>query len=129
MGDVAVGDLLIDNHGKPTRVVAATDVMVDRPCYEVEFSDGTVLVADEQHQWLTETRASRRSAQNTKTGYNRYKNQKTFAEVRTTAEIASTVRCATADGRVNHSVVNAKPLDPTNAGSPCPALHTWRLAR
>ncbi|WP_407815534.1 hypothetical protein, partial [Staphylococcus aureus] len=42
MGDVAVGDLLIDNHGKPTRVVAATDVMVDRPCYEVEFSDGTV---------------------------------------------------------------------------------------
>ena len=90
MGDVAVGDLLIDNHGKPTRVVAATDVMVDRPCYEVEFSDGTVLVADEQHQWLTETRASRRSAQNTKTGYNRYKNQKTFAEVRTTAEIAST---------------------------------------
>ncbi|WP_092804981.1 replicative DNA helicase [Rhodococcus globerulus] len=55
MGDVAVGDLLIDNHGKPTRVVAATDVMVDRPCYEVEFSDGTVLVADEQHQWLTET--------------------------------------------------------------------------
>ncbi|MFD4784660.1 replicative DNA helicase [Rhodococcus qingshengii] len=111
MGDVAVGDLLIDNHGKPTRVVAATDVMVDRPCYEVEFSDGTVLVADEQHQWLTETRASRRSAQNAKTGYNRYKNQKTFAEVRTTAEIASTVRCATADGRVNHSVVNAKPLD------------------
>ncbi|WP_267903525.1 replicative DNA helicase [Rhodococcus sp. JT-3] len=111
MGDVAVGDLLIDNHGKPTRVVAATDVMVDRPCYEVEFSDGTVLVADEQHQWLTETRASRRLAQNAKTGYNRYKNQKTFAEVRTTAEIASTVRCATADGRVNHSVVNAKPLD------------------
>ncbi|WP_415394940.1 replicative DNA helicase [Rhodococcus globerulus] len=111
MGDVAVGDLLIDNHGKPTRVVAATDVMVDRSCYEVEFSDGTVLVADEQHQWLTETRASRRSAQQAATGYNRYKNQKTFAEVRTTAEIASTVRCATADGRVNHSVVNAKPLE------------------
>ncbi len=28
--------------------------MNDRPCYEVEFSDGTVLVADEQHQWLTD---------------------------------------------------------------------------
>ncbi|TQC43917.1 replicative DNA helicase [Rhodococcus sp. WS4] len=54
MGDVQVGDHLIDADGKPTRVVAATDVMVGRPCYEVEFSDGTVLVADEQHQWLTD---------------------------------------------------------------------------
>ncbi|MDF3305202.1 replicative DNA helicase [Rhodococcus sp. T2V] len=53
MGDVQVGDHLIDADGKPTRVVAATDVMVGRPCYEVEFSDGTILVADEQHQWLT----------------------------------------------------------------------------
>ncbi|AII07712.1 replicative DNA helicase [Rhodococcus wratislaviensis] len=111
MGDVQVGDHLIDADGKPTRVVATTDVMVGRPCYEVEFSDGTVLVADEQHQWLTETRASRRSAQQAATGYNRYKNQGTFAEVRTTAEIAATLRCATADSRVNHSVTNAKPLE------------------
>jgi len=111
MGDVQVGDHLIDADGKPTRVVAATDIMVGRPCYEVEFSDGTVLVADEQHQWLTETRASRRSAQQAATGYNRYKNQGTFAEVRTTAEIAATLRCSTVDARVNHSVTNAKPLE------------------
>ena len=111
MGDVQVGDQLIDADGKPTRVVAATDVMVGRPCYEVEFSDGTVIVADEQHQWLTETRASRRSAQQAATGYNRYKNQGTFAEVRTTAEIAATLRCSTVDARVNHSVTNAKPLE------------------
>ncbi|MDI9975867.1 replicative DNA helicase [Rhodococcus sp. IEGM 1307] len=111
MGDVQVGDHLIDADGKPTRVVAATDIMVGRPCYEVEFSDGTVLVADEQHQWLTETRASRRSAQQAATGYNRYKNQGTFAEVRTTTEIAATLRCSTVDARVNHSVTNAKPLE------------------
>ncbi|MCU1689057.1 MAG: dnaB, partial [Jatrophihabitantaceae bacterium] len=62
MGQVAVGDLLIGADGRPTRVVAATDVMVGRPCYEVEFSDGTVIVADAEHQWLTSTRASRRQA-------------------------------------------------------------------
>ena len=39
--------------GKPTRVVAATDVMFGRPCYEVEFADGTVIVADALHQWPT----------------------------------------------------------------------------
>ncbi|MEV6603295.1 replicative DNA helicase [Kutzneria sp. NPDC051319] len=111
MGEVRVGDELIDAAGRPTRVVAATEVMRGRPCYEVEFSDGSVIVADAQHQWLTETRASRRSAQQAATGYNRHRNQRTFAAIRTTEEIAATLRCATADGRLNHSVTNAKPLD------------------
>jgi len=53
MGDVAVGDKLLGGDGRPTRVVAATDVMLGRPCYEVEFSDGTVIVADADHQWPT----------------------------------------------------------------------------
>ena len=55
MGDVAVGDWLIGADGQPTQVVAATEVMVGRPCYEVEFSDGTVIVADAEHQWPTES--------------------------------------------------------------------------
>ncbi|WP_372443019.1 replicative DNA helicase [Mycolicibacterium baixiangningiae] len=96
MGEVAVGDQLIGEDGRPTRVVAATDVMVGRPCYEVEFSDGTTIVADAEHQWLTDTRASRRSAES--------------AAVRTTQEIAATLRCQTADRRLNHSVMNAAPL-------------------
>ena len=53
MGDVAVGDWLLGADGKPTQVVAATDVMLGRPCYAVEFSDGTVIVADGSHQWPT----------------------------------------------------------------------------
>jgi replicative DNA helicase len=53
MGDVAVGDQLLGADGRPTRVVAATEVMLGRPCYEVEFSDGTVIVADADHQWPT----------------------------------------------------------------------------
>ncbi len=110
MGAVQVGDELIDAQGLPTRVVAATDVMVDRPCYEVEFSDGTVIVADAQHQWLTDTRASRKSAQAAIAGYNRYRNQRTFAEVRTTEEIGRTLRMQTKDARLNHSVTNAQPL-------------------
>ena len=110
MGEVNVGDYLIGADGRPTRVVATTDVMVGRPCYEVEFSDGTVLIADAEHQWLTDTRASRKSAQAAAAGYNRTKNQQTFASVRTTREIAATLRCPTQDRRLNHSVTNAKPL-------------------
>ena len=55
MGSVAVGDLLVGADGVPTRVVAATEVMVGRPCFEVEFSDGTMIVADAEHQWPTES--------------------------------------------------------------------------
>ena len=53
MGDVAVGDWLLGADGEPTQVVAATDVVLGRPCYEIEFSDGTVIVADASHQWPT----------------------------------------------------------------------------
>jgi replicative DNA helicase len=92
MGDVAVGDQLVGADGRPTAVVAATGVMRERPCYEVEFSDGTVIVADQEHQWLTQTRAG-------------------STEVRTTGDIAATLQCPTADQRLDHSVVNCRPLD------------------
>ncbi len=63
MGEVVVGDLLIGSDGRPTRVVAATEVMLDRPCYEVEFSDGTVITADAEHQWMVTTRAIRKNVE------------------------------------------------------------------
>ena len=108
MGAVAPGDELLGADGKPTRVVAATAEMCGRPCYEVEFSDGSTIVADEQHQWRTETRAARRSAQQAAMGDDRHRDQRTA--VRTTGEIAATVRSPTADKRSNHSVTNTEPL-------------------
>ena len=51
MGEVTVGDDVLGSDGRPTRVVAATDVMTGRPCYEVAFSDGSRIVADEEHEW------------------------------------------------------------------------------
>ena len=60
MGAVAVGDRLLGADGRPTTVVAATDVLRDRPCFEVEFSDGTLIVADTEKKWIKDTRASRK---------------------------------------------------------------------
>lgn len=87
MGEVGEGDLLIGADGRPTKVVCAFDVMHNRPCYEVEFSDGSVIVADADHLW------------------------KTSAEVQpvTTSQIAATLRHPT-DGRFDHAVDNAEPL-------------------
>lgn len=111
MGDVAVGDELLGADGRPTTVLAATDVLQGRPCYEVEFSDGTVIVADGDHQWLTDTHASRCSAQQAATGCRPQRTGRTGAKVRTTQEIAATLRCTAADHSLNHSVVNCRPLE------------------
>jgi replicative DNA helicase len=117
MGEVQVGDLLYDADGRPTRVVAATDVMTDRPCYEVTFSDGSTIVADAQHQWLTETRAARKSKWAAERGYNRSRNQRIHESVVTTEEIASTVRLGR-EQRANHAVRNAAPLSGSSTGLP-----------
>ncbi len=104
MGEIAVGDQLIGADGKPTTVVAATEVMIDRPCYEIHFDDGSHLIADEQHEWLTQTRKSRKAAQE------RGLPHVTGSTTRTTAEIARTLRCDPQDRRPNHCVAVAEPL-------------------
>src|SRR5205085_2381149 len=81
---------------------------------------GQMIVVDAEHQWLTDTRASRKSARTAATGYNRHCTQQSFATVRTTEEIARTVRCATKDARLDHSVRNAAPLQLPEADLPIP---------
>ena len=54
MEAVKVGDSLIDREGEITKVVGVTDVMLNRPCYRLSFSDGTVITADENHIWFVE---------------------------------------------------------------------------
>ncbi len=111
MGDLSVGQEVFAVDGTPTLVTAATDVMLDRPCYRVVFDDGSEIVADAEHQWLTDTRASRKSKQAALVGANRTRNQRTFAAVRTTEAIASTLRCDTKDARLNHSVATAAAIN------------------
>ena len=113
MGQVRPGELLLGADGRPVRVVAATEVLHGRPCYEVEFSDGAVLVADEQHQWLTDTVASLWSHDR--------------AAVRTTGELAQTLRCPTAEGLPNHSVRTTAALQLPEVALPVPpyVLGAW----
>ncbi|MFI6758177.1 replicative DNA helicase [Micromonospora sp. NPDC050417] len=62
MGAVTVGDRLLGADGQPTTVTAAFEVRYDRPCYEVEFSDGSRIIADAEHLWQTTTLAERQAA-------------------------------------------------------------------
>jgi hypothetical protein len=53
MADIEVGDIVFDENGNFCNVINATEVMYDRPCYKITFNDGSVVVCDEQHLWLT----------------------------------------------------------------------------
>ena len=55
MGDLQEGDFIFDQNGEICRVTAATAIMHGRPCYEITFSDGSKLVADENHKWAVQT--------------------------------------------------------------------------
>jgi len=126
MGDVQIGDLLVGADGKPTRVVAATGTMHGRPCYEVEFSDGEVVVADENHQWLTWTRRARKYDGQVR-GYRKEFSGSVLPEVVTTADIRRALRCRGAERGLNHAVPMTAPLELPESDLPVPpyALGVW----
>jgi replicative DNA helicase len=132
MGQVAVGDLLLDADGCPTKIVEVTDVLTDRPCFEVEFSDGAVITADAAHQWLTSTFASRSAARLASIGGSGLIPDDVAASVKTTEEIARTLRVGDHRGpRLNHTVALTGALDLPVRDLPLPpyALGVWTAER
>ena len=128
MDKLKVGDQVFDEAGNVTNVVAATNVMHDRPCYRVVFSDGSEFIADAGHQWLTESKKARGSrmgarkydreiARPLKTYGTDQTHKRTFPSVVTTEEIARTLRVPRTPGQlnknteVNHTVLVAKPIN------------------
>ncbi len=122
MGDLRTGDELFAADGSVCRVIAATDVQHDRPCYSMKFRDGETIVADENHLWLTDTVASRMSRAHNTRGERPLKpkgtdqsHKRTFPAVRSTGDIAASLLV---NGRRNHSIGTAQALDLPNAELP-----------
>ena len=106
MGAIQVGDMVFDELGQPCQVLGATDVQLNRRCYEVAFSDGTKIVADAEHLWFTIRRGS--------------------PGVRTTEEIRATLKERTR-GDANHviPVAGALQLDDVDLRVPPYVLGAW----
>lgn len=62
MGDLVQGDILFDQDGNTCVVEFAHPVMYDRPCYRVEFSDGSSIIADAEHLWTVYPKTARKNA-------------------------------------------------------------------
>ncbi len=122
MGEVDIGDTLLGADGRPTRVVAATDVLIGRPCFEVEFSDGTVITADAQHQWVTMAAPRRASVLVGADG----SSDLAGVPVTTVVTTAALHHDLTRSGRA-HTVTRATPLQLPAAAVPLPPylLGVW----
>lgn len=57
MGQLKVGDFVYDENGLPTKVVDATEILQQRQCFEVLFSDHTRVICDADHEWLVNDRS------------------------------------------------------------------------
>lgn len=54
MGELSVGDTVFDENGKRCKVTHKSDIH-KRKCYKVLFNDGSEVVCDDEHLWVTET--------------------------------------------------------------------------
>jgi Homing endonuclease/dUTPase len=93
MAELRPGDLVFDEQGCPTEVLAATEAMHGRTCRQVVFSDGTSVVCDVAHQWATIDKNGRRGGRR-------------IQRVRTTTEIEKSL---VVGGEYNHQVPLAAP--------------------
>lgn len=119
MGEIEVGDVLFDECGQPCIVTLATEVMEGRHCYEVEFSDGTTVVADADHLWQTHTRAYRKALSRTP-------RPRSAPTVVTTEQIKNSLRVDSIQV-ANHAVPLPAPVEYPEQNLPIPPylLGAW----
>lgn len=119
MGELEIGDRVIGSDGDPCNVTFVTEIQYGRECYEVEFNDGTVIVADADHQWTVETRAIRKAnARNV--------SKKLGAITLTTKDMLEDVRVGS-KSESNYSIRNTLPVNYDGLTIEDASLHPYLL--
>jgi phosphate starvation-inducible protein PhoH len=108
MGDIVVGDFVIDENGNPVEVIAVHP-QGEKPIYRVLFNDGTFTESCEDHLWYTKTYYERNARK--RVGENRLNKRISSPKdysVKTLKKIKETL--TTKRGDKNHSIPVTKPV-------------------
>lgn len=104
MGDLRVGDYVLDEHGKPTKVVAKSPVW-NIPLVKVVFNDGAEVICPLAHEWVTLNFNEAKKARKRIDGD--WRNGWSYGRTRETREIMSSLRHGK-QNQANHYVpINA----------------------
>lgn len=125
MADIRVGQAVLGADGLPVIVEQVHAIQHGRECYRVEFIDGSSVVADADHLWLTTTHAARKASRRRKPkaeyirdrGQSSSRRPECEPQVRTTAEIACTLTQGKRADR-NHAIQTTAPLKLPEADLP-----------
>lgn len=106
IADITAGDSVYGSDGLPTVVVGTSGVNTGLRCWRLTFSDGSEIIADEEHQWTT--KHYNRPWEGVKAGRPR-------VEVVTTPQISQSIHVNRPDGKIayNHKLKIAPPLSST----------------
>ena len=104
IGELRVGDYVLDEHGKPTKVVAKSPVW-NIPLVKVVFNDGAEVICPEAHEWVTldfkEAGRARRLIEGD------WRNGWSYGHTRETREIMSSLRHGKQNQANHHVPINA----------------------
>lgn len=136
MADIQVGDVVFDKDGSPCTVTGLSGYYMPDSMYRITFSDGTVMEADGDHQWLTHTLRARevesvqrkRDETLSKRGTDQRHKIKHKPAVVNTTQISETLTISRSGGQVtNHSIKAAGALDTELVDVPIPpyTLGAW----
>jgi hypothetical protein len=103
--DIEVGDYVFSEHGKPIKVIWISELMYGHDCFEITFIDGTKIIADAEHLWLTETDVDRKNQARVISSKDICKSTASKPSLRTTIEIKNTLTIEIGNlTRANHSI-------------------------
>jgi len=82
MESIKVGDYVYSWNGQPVEVIAVSEIINERPCYQIDFNGAESIVCDEQHLWYSENKSHRKALSDNK------RRKHSFVEcIRTTKEM------------------------------------------
>ncbi len=123
MEKIKVGDVVYDENGRLCNVTNISEIHHHRPCFKLVFDDGTTIVADANHQWLTVSEKARRSSLMARRRLSSQlrprgtdqSHKRTFPSIVTTEEISnSIVKC----GKINHQIPTCEALEGVDVDFP-----------
>jgi intein/homing endonuclease len=96
MGEINPGDFVYAPDGTETKVIACTEEMNNRDCYELEFSNGDKIVADAEHEWVVLDKCERKN-------YARRNDKTPKPKVVTSKDVYDNLYYHRNDGRKEHN--------------------------
>jgi hypothetical protein len=114
MKDIEVGHTVFDEKGNSCKVTAVTDIMYDRPCYKITFSDNTWVVADANHQWVVDdeqSRGSKARQSRRKETQKRGSDQRNKCLQSMTLKTEWMIPYLKKGNKLNYSIANCKPVN------------------